>query len=131
MGRYISEKGNVIWKYAFSRQDSEQYRIADELDIGSIVKSSEFGDTLRIERRELEILKRALRPHAKMIIYYKKFLSNLSPAGWLNTEAEKVLDTWLIANGFQDIYFWGMVRAFIRYIEKQKRRWVFYFEGEY
>lgn len=131
MGRYISEKGNVIYKYAFGRQDSEQYRIADELDIGTITKANDFGDTLRIERKELKRLKQLFRPHAKEIIYYSQFLHNLSPAGWLNAEVEKVLDTWLIANGFQDIYFWGMVKAIIYYIEKQKRRRVFYLEGEY
>ncbi len=131
MGRYISEKGNVIWKYAFGKQDSEQHRIADELDIGTIVKSNECGDTLRIERRDLDRLKELFEPHAKEIIYYNKFLNSLSPAGWINSETEKVLDTWLIANGFQDIFFWGMVKAIIHYIEKQIRRKVFYFEGEY
>lgn len=130
MGRYISEKGNVIWKYAFGKQDSEQYRIVNELDVGEIIKQDECGDTLRIERKDLDKLKELFKPHEKELIYYTKFLNRLSPAGWINSELEAVLDTWLIANGLQDIYFWGMVKAIIHYIEKQIKRKVFYFESE-
>lgn len=132
MGRYVYEKGNCVWKYIFAGQNSEQYLIAEHLGVGEIVKQNDFGDTLRIERNDLPKLEQALIPHCEMLRNYKKFLRKLSPMGWIDDRQEKILYTWLMANDYKGIYFWCMVRAFVKYIRKSPtRRKVFYFEGEY
>lgn len=42
MGRFVSENGKFVYKYVFGKQDSEQWRIEKELEIGQLEEDYDF-----------------------------------------------------------------------------------------
>lgn len=131
MGRRVYEKGNFVWKYVFAKQNSEQFKIAEVFGIGEITKRGEGGDTLRLEKFDISSLEKALKPHLKSMETFNEFCLAVSSDGWVNVEQDKVIDSWMKENRFYDIYFWSMVKAYIKYMKGHPKRRVFYFEGEY
>jgi len=159
MGRCVYElmTGKFVWKYVFGAQPSEQYRIAEELGVGTIIYPHErkpycrykesfdeecpdecpgddcphYGDWLIIKRGELPEFKKR----------YKRMLNRLLPKLiTLHMEAAKhgislrsfEFDSLVNKLGLEDYYwFLNMVKAYIKFMEEHPEIEEFVFEGEY
>jgi len=75
MGRAVYDhKGEFIWKYVFGKQDSEQYRITQDLAIGkysdrngNVSPSRKYGDLLMLSRKDIEKLAYTIKPLRRQI----------------------------------------------------------------
>lgn len=133
MGRRVYENDEFVWKYVFAEQDSEQCRIANDLNIGKITYHGDY-DCLTLSISDVEKLEkvleeatdykaaneeynRLLEPYEKGVPYedYKR----------INQRARELC---------YDIYFYQMIEAYIKYMKKtyeEEQREEFKFIGEY
>jgi len=74
MGRMVyDQNGDFIWKYTFAKQGSEQYRIAEELKIGTRKEDEdESGDVLSLSKKDLAKLTIVMLPKRKAIAKFFK-----------------------------------------------------------
>jgi hypothetical protein len=155
MGRYVYESGNFVWKYVFAGQNSEQSKIAEELQIGTCEEGEEpddegngfYGDILTLDREDIPKLEAYLKDTFEPVKEHETVLregikrkdilkcyhaqSKLFNGYRCNDKfPEKRINT-AIKEVFPDIYFWAMIEAYIKYMKKHKDQSSFSFEGEF
>lgn len=143
MGRRVYERGTgeFIWKYAFAEQDSEQYRIPQEIGVGKHLPRK-YDDVVVIQKKEIPLLEQYLteKNADEKIREFELFLEdnvytydydeegNVSyvgiPAGKIDA-----INNWKKEN-CPDIRFYQMIEAYIDYMKSHDQE-TFYFEGEY
>jgi hypothetical protein len=116
MGRCIYDtKGTFVWKYAFGGQDSEQYRVVEELGIGHHKAHDTYSrytssDRLSLSRYDLERLKAWVKPHRKALAdYYRD-----SRKVFGKTHSASFPDVKKMENRHPDIYFRAMCNQFVK-----------------
>jgi hypothetical protein len=144
MGRYVYDSnGEVVWKYVFAEQDSEQSRIAEELGIGSITYNEDGdGDVLRLDKSDIKKLKEYLDETIIVNFFGNEFSATRIECvkhwneRFMNKDA-------IIYNGFTDnvnklinnlmndnLNYWAMIYAYVIHMEKLGCDWLEFY-GEY
>jgi len=132
MGRYVhcKETGDIVAKYWFAAQPSEQLRIAEELNIGDITYGEDH-DVLTLNRRDLHELKEFLnRDDVKKVLETgDELVKRLrDDDGGIPSYLYDVLVVWGKIN---DYFFYDLVRAYVEYMEQHPEIDTFSFDGEY
>lgn len=132
MGRRIYCGEDFVWKYAFGKQSSEQYRVAEELGIGRIVNVSDYGDTLILSKEDIPALEEYLeeKEYGAIKAEYDLIHINHGSDGWiqLGSDLDKELNAF--SDREPDFYFLAMIDRFIKYMKEHPERTVFEFDGE-
>lgn len=157
MGRLVYEDENFVWKYAFARQGSEQYRIANELGIGEYTELLDQPiDQLYLTYQDIPSLEaylasnnyEGLKEEYLRIGYdyegitfyfekervlaqeltYEEYLEAFEKESWgYNGEAS---DQWFRFCKSTDFDFLNMIAAYVSYMKANPKE-EYYFEGEF
>lgn len=144
MGRRVYEQNTdeFVWKYAFGRQPSEQYRISDELGLGCTQDiRDDYGnpilDVLHLNLDHIEPLKDYLEENNayKKIEKYEQFMEEkiyeendaglkMIPGSKFDKVNEKhdEID--------EDLDFYNMIKEYINFMESHNDQYEFEFQGD-